>query len=289
MTYRWPHNSRLALSIVVNVEEGAEATIRDGDRGPEAVDELGITLKKPVRNYGNESNYQYGIKAGAPRVMRLLAQYGIRATFTAAAVALERAPALATEIVAQGHEVCSHGYRWVHQFHMNEADERAFIQKAVASILATTGQRPFGWLSRYLLTQNTRRLLAEEGFTYHMDDYSDDQQFWDLVTTASGPKPMVIMPYALDSNDMKMWTDPALTPDQWLKYAIDTFEWLYAEGADAPRMMSFGVHLRIVGRPGRIGAFEAFLKHVKSRAGVWITTRADIAAHFAKSVSAPSA
>ena len=172
---------------------------------------------------------------------------------------------------------------------MNEADERAFIQKAVASILATTGQRPFGWLSRCLLTENTRRLLAEAGFTYHMDDYSDDQPFWDMVTTATGSKPMVIMPYALDSNDMKMWTDPALKPDQWLKYAIDTFEWLYAEGPDAPRMMSFGVHLRIVGRPGRIGVFEAFLKYVKSRAGVWITTRADIAAHFAKSVSAPSA
>ena len=110
-TYRWPSNARLALSIVVNVEAGAEATIRDGDRGPEAVDELRSTLKKPVRNYGNESNYQYGIKAGAPRVMRLLAQHGIRATFTAAAVALERAPALAKEIAAQGHEVCSHGYR----------------------------------------------------------------------------------------------------------------------------------------------------------------------------------
>ena len=289
MTYRWPHHARLALSIVVNVEEGAEATIRDGDRGPEAVDELGIVPKKPVRNYGNESNYQYGIKAGAPRVMRLLALHGIRATFTAAAVALERAPALTKEIAAQGHEVCSHGYRWVHQFQMNEADERAFIQQAVASIQRTTGQRPTGWLSRYLLTENTRRLLAEEGFTYHMDDYSDDQPFWETVDTSSGKKPIVIMPYALDSNDMKMWTAPSLTPDQWLKYAIDTFEWLYAEGGDAPRMMSFGVHLRIIGRPGRIGAFDAFLKHVKSRAGVWCATRAEIAGHFAQSVPAPAA
>ena len=289
MTYRWPNNARLALSVVVNVEEGAEATIRDGDRGPEAVDELGIVPNKPVRNYGNESNYQYGIKAGAPRVMRLLSAYGIRATFTAAAVALERAPALTKEIVAQGHEVCSHGYRWIHQFRMNEAEERSFIQQAVASIQTSTGQRPVGWLSRYLLTENTRRLLAEEGFTYHMDDYSDDQPFWDMVTTATGPKPMVIMPYALDSNDMKMWTDPALTPDQWLKYAIDTFEWLYAEGADAPRMMSFGVHLRIVGRPGRIGAFEAFLKHVKTRERVWCATRAEIASHFSQSVAAPAA
>ena len=288
MTYRWPNNACLALSVVVNVEEGAEATIRDGDRGPEAVDELGIVPNKPVRNYGNESNYQYGIKAGAPRVMRLLSAYGIRATFTAAAVALERAPALTKEIVAQGHEVCSHGYRWIHQFRMNETEERSFIQQAVASIQSTTGQRPVGWLSRYLLTENTRRLLAEEGFTYHMDDYSDDQPFWDLVSTANGPKPLVIMPYALDSNDMKMWTDPALTPDQWLKYAIDTFEWLYAEGAHAPRMMSFGVHLRIVGRPGRIGAFEAFLKHVKTRERVWCATRAEIASHFAQSVAAPA-
>ena len=289
MTYRWPHHARLALSIVVNVEEGAEATIRDGDRGPEAVDELGIVPKKPVRNYGNESNYQYGIKAGAPRVMRLLAQHGIRATFTAAALALERAPALTKEIVAQGHEVCSHGYRWVHQFQMNEADERAFIQQAVASIQRSTGQRPTGWLSRYLLTENTRRLLAEEGFTYHMDDYSDDQPFWEMVDTNAGKKPMVIMPYALDSNDMKMWTAPSLTPDQWLKYAIDTFECLYAEGGDGPRMMSFGVHLRIIGRPGRIGAFDAFLKHVKNREGVWCATRAEIAAHFAQCVPAPAA
>jgi len=279
---RWPHDARLALSVVVNVEEGAESSIADGDRGPEPVDELGITLKKPMRNFGNESNYQYGIKAGAPRVMRLLEKYGVTATFTAAAVALERAPALAQEIVRQGHEVCSHGWRWVHQFHMDEAKEREFIRKAVASIEASTGQRPYGWLSRYLLTPNTRRLLAEEGFTYHMDDYSDDQPFWDR----SSGRPIVIVPYALDTNDMKFWTDPALTPDQWLKYAIDTFDWLYAEGADAPRMMSIGLHLRIIGRPGRIGAFEKFLVHATRKPGVWITTRLAIARHFAEQVPA---
>ena len=283
-TYTWPDHARLALSLVVNVEEGAESSIADGDRGPEPVDELGIALKKPIRNYGNESNYQYGIKAGAPRVMRLLERYGAQATFTAAAVALERAPALAREIVAQGHEVCSHGYRWVHQFHLKEADERAFIQSAVQSIERTTGRRPFGWLSRYLLTENTRRLLAEEGFLYHMDDYSDDQPFWEIV----GGRPMVIMPYALDSNDMKFWTDPALSTEQWLRYAIDTFEWLYTEGREAPRMMSLGVHLRIIGRPGRIGAFEAFLRHVTARRDVWITTRERIARHFAANVASPS-
>ena len=280
--YAWPDDARLALSIVVNVEEGAESTIADGDRGPEPVDELGIALKKPVRNYGNESNYRYGIKAGAPRVMRLLEAYGVRATFTAAAVALERAPELAREIVAQGHEVCSHGYRWVHQFHMEEAAEREFIRKAVASIERTTGTRPYGWLSRYLLTANTRRLLAEEGFRYHMDDYSDDQPFWETVAGL----PLVIMPYALDTNDMKFWTDPALSTAQWLQYAIDSFEWLYKEGAESPRMMSIGLHLRIIGRPGRIGALERFLQHVNGRTRVWVATRLAIAEHFAAHVKA---
>lgn len=280
--YRWPNEAQLALSIVVNVEEGAESSIAEGDRGPEPVDELGIALKKPIRSYGNESNYRYGIKAGAPRVMRLLKQHGVQATFAAAAVALERAPELAREIVAQGHEVCSHGYRWVHQFHMKEADERAFIRNAVASIMKTTGKRPCGWLSRYLFTENTRRLLREEGFLYHMDDYSDDQPFWETVDG----HPMIILPYALDSNDMKFWTDPALSTEQWLRYAIDTFEWLHAEGRDAPRMMSIGLHLRIIGRPGRIGALEKFLAHVTKKPGTWITTRRAIAEHFAAHVPA---
>lgn len=282
--YPWPNRAQLAVSIVVNVEEGAEATIADGDRAPEPVDELGITLKRAMRNYGNESNYQYGIKAGAPRVMRTLQTREITATFTAAALALERAPDLARQIVAGGHEVCAHGYRWVHQFHMSEEDERAFIRRAVASIQATTGTRPYGWLSRYLLTEHTRRLLSEEGFTYHMDDYSDDAPFWD----SRNGKPIVILPYALDNNDMKFWTAPALTPAQWLEYAIDTFEVLYDEGASQPRMMSLGVHLRIIGRPGRIRVFERFLDHVQRKPNVWFATRKQIADHFAVQVPAPT-
>ena len=273
----WPNDAKLALSLVVNVEEGAEARIDDGDKRPEPVDELGIAIRHPIRNYGNESNYAYGIKAGAPRVMRLLKDRGMRATFTAAAQALERAPDLTQEIVAQGYEVCSHGWRWVHQFGMDEATEREFIQKAVDSITRTTGERPYGWLSRYLLTPNTRRLLIEAGFTYHMDDYSDDLPFWNDPAAQD----IVIMPYALDSNDMKMWTDPAMTPAQWLDYAVDTFDWLYAEGeAGDPKMMSFGVHLRIIGRPGRIGYFAKFLDYVAAKPDVWIATRRDIADHF---------
>lgn len=277
-TSGWPDGATLALSLVVNVEEGSEMSLADGDPGPDAVDELGVALRKPVRNFGNESNYRYGLKAGAPRILALLRRYGVPATFTAAALSLERAPDLARRIVADGHEVCSHGWRWVHQYRMEEDEERAFIRRAVDSIEQTTGQRPRGWLSRYLFTPNTRRLLVEAGFAYHMDDYSDDVPFWDH---ADG-RPILVMPYALDSNDMKMWTAPAFTPADWLQYAIDTFDWLREESAQAPRMMSLGVHLRIIGRPGRIGYLERFVRHVRRHERVWIATRAAIAEHWAR-------
>ena len=276
---KWPGDAKVALSVVVNVEEGAEGSILDGDKGMEPVDELGIFVKGPLRNFGNESNYQYGIKAGFPRVSKLLDKYDIKATWTTCALALERAPQIAAYIHDRGHEACSHGWRWQAQHRMDEVQEREYIRKAVTSIKKTTGTRPYGWLSRYLHTENTRRLLAEEGFTYHMDDFSDDVPFWEEVAG----KPFVIMPYAVDSNDMKFWTDPALTPDQWLRYATDTFDWLYQEGAAGePKIMSLGLHLRVIGRPGRIGAFEAFLKHVRARQGVWVATRLEMAQSFAE-------
>ena len=282
--YAWPDDARLALSIVVNVEEGAEASVLDGDKYPEPVDEMGIALKRPIRNYANESNYRYGINRGAPRVMRLLEEHGIAATFTACAQALERAPQLAQEIVRQGHEVTSHGYRWAHQFNMAEDEEREYIRKATASIERTTGRRPQGWLSRYLTTANTRRLLIEEGYRYHMDDLSDDQPFWDHHEG----RPIVVLPYQVDNNDMKMWAEPSYTPDQWLKYALDNLEWSLREGEHEVNVMSIGLHLRIIGRPGRIWALEKFLAHVKALSrepgGIWVATREQIAGHFADQV-----
>ena len=141
-----------------------------------------------------------------------------------------------------------------------------------------------GHLSRYLVSDNTRRILAEEGFLYHMDDYSRDEPFWEVV----GGRPLVIMPYALDTNDMKMWSEPSYTPRQWLEYAIDTLECLHAEGANRPRMMSVGLHLRVIGRPGRIAALHRFLEHARSRNGVWLATRRRIAEHFASRVDPPA-
>lgn len=279
----WPGAARIAVSLVVNVEEGSELSLRDGDRGPEPVDELGVVLKKPVRNYANESNYRYGIRAGAPRVLGLLDRFGMPATFTAAALSLERAPDLARRIAAAGHEVASHGYRWIHQFRMSEPEEREFVEKAVRSIEQSVGQRPLGWLSRYLTTEHTCRLLAESGFVYYMDDYSDDLPFWNTEHA----HPLVVMPYALDSNDMKMWTAPAYTPAMWLAYACDTFDQLYREGEEQPKMMSLGLHLRVIGRPGRIASLERFLEHVSKRRDVWVATRLQIAQQFAKRHPAP--
>lgn len=274
----WPDGAVCALSIVVNVEEGSEMSVLRGDRGMEPVDELGIHIKSPIRNHGNESNYLYGIKAGAPRIVDLLDRHDLDASWTVAATSLEAHPAIAAAIRERGDEPVSHGWRWVHQFRMDEAAERDFIAKATASIEASCGVRPSGWLSRYLHTENTRRLLIEAGYDYHMDDYSGDVPFLDHQTVPG--RPMIIMPYALDTNDMKMWTDPALTPRQWLEYAKDSFDWIYAEGlAGLPRMMSLGLHLRIIGRPGRIGALSAFLDHVARHDRVWVATRGSIARH----------
>jgi peptidoglycan/xylan/chitin deacetylase (PgdA/CDA1 family) len=286
-SFQWPNNARLAMSFVINVEEGSEMSVGRGDKGPEPVDELGVVLKIPIRNYANESNYEYGLRVGASRVFNLFAQEGITATVTAAAQSLEAAPNVVRLIVDGGHETCSHGWRWVHQFSYDEQQEKDFIDKAVSSIAKTTGTRPYGWLSRYLHTDRTRRLLAEAGFLYHMDDFSDDAPRWDMVDTSAGPKPIVIVPYALDTNDMKFWLAPGYTPKQWLDYAIATFDQLYTEGVDQPRMMSLGLHLRIIGRPGRIGALRTFTSHVLSKKDVWCASRLQIARHFADSVPVP--
>jgi peptidoglycan/xylan/chitin deacetylase (PgdA/CDA1 family) len=275
---RWPQDARVALSIVVNVEEGSERSLVRGDKGMEAVDELGMFLKDPIRNYSNESNYEFGINVGGPRVLAMLARHGMTSTWTVCGQALEAAPDLAKAITDQGHEACSHGYRWQFQHRMDEEQERAFIRKSADSIEATTGQRPKGWLSRYFATDNTRRLLAEEGFVYHMDDFSDEVPFWD----APAGKPIVVVPYQLDTNDMKMWPHPGYTARDWLDYAVDSFDLLHREGAATPRLMSLGVHLRIIGRPGRAAAFERFLQHVASQSGVWIATRLEIAEYFAR-------
>ncbi len=271
----WPGGSRLAVSFVVNVEEGSERSLLRGDGGMEAVDELGMFVRGPVRNYANESNYLFGIKVGGPRVLGLLARHGCLATWTVCGQALEQAPTLARAITAAGHEACSHGYRWQFQHRMDEAQERGFIVQATRSIEASTGQRPLGWLSRYLTSDNTRRLLAEEGYLYHMDDFSDETPFWE----APAGRPIVVVPYQIDTNDMKMWSDPAYTAQAWLDYCIASVDQLHDEASSG--LLSIGLHLRIIGRPGRARALDRLLQHVASKPEVWVARRLDIARHFA--------
>jgi peptidoglycan/xylan/chitin deacetylase (PgdA/CDA1 family) len=271
----WRAGARLAVSLVVNVEEGAEMSVARGDATMEPVDELGMFAREPLRNLSNESNYRYGLNQGARRVAGLLEKHRMRATWTCAAEALEFSPHIARLIAAGGHEVCAHGLRWITQLRMDEATERDFIANARDSIERSTGRRPAGWLSRYYTTLNTRRLLVDAGYRYHMDDFSDDVPFWD----ESHARPMLVIPYQLDTNDMKMWNHPAYTPDQWLKYACDSFDWLLMEtrALGVPRILSVGVHLRIIGRPGRIGAFEKFLMHVAEADDACVLTRLEIA------------
>jgi peptidoglycan/xylan/chitin deacetylase (PgdA/CDA1 family) len=288
--FTWPNGAKLAVSLVVNVEEGAEKNIRDGDKGPEPVDELGaVPAKAHIRVHGNETNYQYGINRGAPRVFKLLDKYGVPATWTAASLALERAPHIAKQLMERGDEPCCHGYRWKFTAFMDEAAERDFIRKGADSIQQTCGRKPAGYLSRYLHSDLLRGLLIEEGYRYHMDDYSDDFPYWDVVDLpGGGTKPIIVLPYAIDSNDMKFWLAPSFTAANWVQYAKDTFDWLLAEAnEDGARMMSLGLHLRIIGRPGRIGALDEVLDYITRKDGVWIATREQIADAFAAAVPAP--
>ena len=282
--FTWPGGKRLAFSLVVNVEEGAERSILKGDKAPEPVDELMPPLKAPIRVHGNESSYQYGINRGAPRILERLEKYGVPATWTICAEALERAPWLGEAIAARGDEPANHGYRWLFTFNMSEDEERAFVDKGTRSIAQTCGREPVGYLSRYLHTDALRATLADLGYLYHMDDYSDDFPRWEV--TDKGP--IVVLPYAVDSNDMKFWLSPAFTTDQWVDYAKRTFDVLRAEArTHGARMMSLGLHLRIIGRPGRIGALDEVLEYVTSFGDVWIATREDIAQAFAEGVAKP--
>jgi len=223
---------------------------------------------------------------GAPRVIRELDAAGVKASWTVCAQALEKAPWLADAIMARGDEPVSHGYRWLFTAFMDREKEAEFVQKGTDSILSTTGRKPVGYLSRYLHTDHLRQTLARQGYLYHMDDYSDDFPRWE--TFEDGTPPIIVLPYAVDSNDMKFWLSPAFTPEIWLDYAKRTFDELRREAnAEGARMMSLGLHLRIIGRPGRIAALRDFLAYVKTFDDVWITTREEIAKSFAEAVPAP--
>ena len=277
---KWPRGARVALQIVMNYEEGSEYSIPDGDRTSETylTEVPGATLGPDKRDLIVESIYEYGSRAGFWRLMRIFEERKIKVTVFGAALALERNPQAAQAIRAAGHEVCSHGWRWIGFQNMPEAEEREQMRKAVASIEKTIGVRPYGWYCRYAPSLNTRRLVVEEGgFLYDSDAYNDDLPYWVKV---SG-KDHLVIPYTLDVNDMKFSVAPGFSaPSGYFEYMSDAFDVLYREGKKQPKMMSVGLHTRLAGRPGRAGALERFLDHVLKRDDVWICPRVEIARHW---------
>jgi peptidoglycan/xylan/chitin deacetylase (PgdA/CDA1 family) len=207
---------------------------------------------------------------------RHLAKYDAICTVFASAVALERNELASRTFVERGFHIVGHGYRWVQHLGMSEDQERASIQQAVASIQRTTGQRILGWYTRPLTTLNTRRLLAEEGFLFDSDSMADDLPYYERVNN----RPHLVVPYALDVNDIRFWKGTLFTASEWFEYARDCFETLYREGGEAPRMMSVGLDCRVIGRPGRIVALERFLEHVRGHPDVWICQRTDLARYW---------
>ena len=281
---RWPGDARLALSIVVNVEEGAELSLGMGDEANESIYEA-VERVEGVRDLCMESHFEYGTRAGWRRIRDALRRRGVVATLNANGRSVALSPWIAAEAVADGHEVASHGWRWERHVHMEEASERASIAMAVDAIARASGAAPVGWHTRSAPSPNTRRLLAEHGgFLYDSDAYNDDCP---LVLTVAG-RPHVVLPYAFDTNDMRFLNHGGFVfGEDFARYCIDAFERLYQEGADAPRMMSVGLHLRIIGRPARIGGLERFLDHVAARPGVWVARRDAIAHAWRAGVGLP--
>ncbi len=273
---RWPGAARLALSFVLNYEEGGERSVLEGDGESESYlhEVVGAPPSIGRRNLSTESMFEYGSRAGFWRVHRIFTAHGLPLTVYAVGRALERNPDAGRAMAEAGWEVASHGWRWFDYADMPEDEEREHMRLAIAAIEQACGARPIGWYTGRV-SANTRRLVVEEGgFLYDSDDYSDELPFW---TEVAGTHHLVI-PYTLDANDFKFLIPNGFsTGDDFLAYLVDTFEQLYEEGG---RMMNVGLHCRIVGRPGRARALDRFLAHVRSRDDVWVTTRAEIARHW---------
>lgn len=275
-TGSWPNGARLAISVVVNYEEGSERSFAMGDPDQEPLTEWGSYPVPPgIRNLAMESMYEYGSRVGVWRVLEALADADIRATFYACAVAFEQNPAVARAAVAAGHEICSHGWRWEEVFRLSEEEEREHIRLAIASFEKTCGKRPVGWYCRYGPSTRTRRLLAEEGgFLYDSDAYNDDVPYFRMV----GDERRLVVTYTCDVNDLRYWLSPGLIQaDDFFAYMKESFEVLYAEAARGPRMMSIGLHPRMIGRPGRIRSLKHFFDHARQFPDVWFATREEIA------------
>ena len=277
---RWPGEARIAVSLVLNYEEGGEACVLHGDAHSESVlTDLGaVEALSGARNLNVESNFEYGSRVGFWEVMRVLKNAGAPATIYAVGMALERNPEVAAEIARSGFEVACHGGRWIDYQFVPEDIERAHVLRNVETISRLIGRRPVGWYTGRP-SPNTRRLLVEiGGFLYDSDAYNDDLPYW---TEVSGRRHLVI-PYSFDANDSRLQRGGDFsTGEEFFSYCRDAFDWLYRMGEEGrPRMMSIGLHGRIIGRPGRIGALARLLEHIQRHERVWLCNRAAIAQHW---------
>ena len=271
---RWPGDARIAVSMVVNYEEGAEYSTLDGDSHHETNGEVPSPVPSGDRDLNNESFFEYGSRVGVWRLMDLLDRHEVPATFFCCALALERNPEVAGEIVSRGHEVCGHGYRWEESHLMDREAERDSIAKTIASLKETTGVRPLGWFTRYGPSVNTRDLVVEEGgFVYDSAGLNDDLPYY--VTAQE--KPWLVVPYSMETNDARFWRGGLVSVGDFYEYLKETFDCLYEEGETHPKMMSVGLHCRIAGRPARSRAVARFLEYAKGHERVWFPRRIDIA------------
>ena len=275
----WPGGARIAISLVVNYEEGSELAVGDGDANPERV--LSESAMRPwpagKRDLAMETMYEYGARVGFWRLMDIFDEHDVKSTFYVCAVALERNRKAARAIRERGHDVVCHGYRWEDVTLLSREQEREHIRLAIESIAETTGERPLGWYCRYGPSVHTRELVVEEGgFVYDSDAYNDDLPYW----TAVGDKKHLVIPYSLVNNDSRFGAGHFGPPEDFEEHLRYTFDRLYKEGATHPKMMSIGLHMRLVGHPGRAQALANFIAYAKSHPDVWFARRIDIARHW---------
>lgn len=279
----WPGKARIAVQFVLNYEEGGENCVLHGDPASEQfLSEIVGAAAYPDRHKSMESIYEYGSRAGVWRILKEFERRGMPMTIFGVGMALERHPEVAQAFVDAGHEIACHGYRWIHYQDKPEALEREHMKRCVDIIKQLTGKHPAGWYTGRD-SPNTRRLVAEEGqFLYDSDNYGDDLPFWEEVRLQDGSiHPQLIVPYTLDTNDMRFATPQGFnTGDDFFHFLRDAFDVLYKEGEETPKMLSIGLHCRLIGRPSRFRGLQRFLDHVQKHDRVWVATREEIARHW---------
>jgi len=280
---QWPGGARVALQFVLNYEEGGENSVLHGDAGSEQfLSEMFNPPAFPARHLSMEGIYEYGSRVGVWRLLREFERRGLPLTVFGVGMALERHPELTAAFKQLGHEIACHGWRWIHYQSVDEAAEREHMARGMEIIQRLTGERAVGWYTGRD-SPNTRRLVADfGGFEYDSDYYGDDLPFWLQVKKSDGTlAPHLVVPYTLDANDMRFALPQGFANgDAFFEYLRDSFDLLYAEGAERPSMMSIGMHCRLLGRPGRMRALQRFLDHVEAHDRVWVTRRIDIARHW---------